>query len=494
MRIENAKILIVDDELGLREGVKRILTSQGHQVETAVSGIEGIEKGTAQEYDLYFIDLKMPDIEGTQVLRAVKLAYPEAICIIVTAYASIETAIETTRLGAYHYIPKPFSPEEFQILVTRALERRWYILEARRLRTEREKDLLQVAHEKSRIRTIINTIEDGILVINQEGQIVLFNPAFLKLLNIAKHIRIGDSIFEVVPADLQDQIREIFLQKDHFKAINQEITIDPPYKMVLMANTTPILDSNGALLGAVSVLRDISELKKIEVLRSQFVNMAAHELKSPLTAVQGYLEIVADKSLGDAPETYQNYLNRSLERVKSLVNLINDLLNISRLNAGRVRREITRLDLAEIIRERLAYFHDEVQRKELSISAEFGDELTIDADQIEIVRVLNHLIGNAIKYNRPNGSIHIHAMQDGHYIRLAVQDTGIGLQPEEKDRLFEEFFRAKNRYTRNVTGTGLGLSIVKKILDAYAGKITVESEFEKGSTFVIYLPQTASKR
>ncbi len=132
MTIEKANILVVDDEFGMREGIRRLLEIQGHTVKTAENGTEGIEKGTIFEYDLYLLDLKMGDVDGMEVLRAIKEAYPEAICVIITAYASIDTAVETTQMGAYHYLAKPFTPEALQPLLDRALERRWYILEARR--------------------------------------------------------------------------------------------------------------------------------------------------------------------------------------------------------------------------------------------------------------------------------------------------------------------------------------------------------------------------
>ncbi len=487
MRIEQGKILVVDDELGMREGIRRILELYGHNVDTASNGTEGIEKGIANEYDLYFIDLRMPDVEGTQVLREIKLVYPEAICVIVTAYASIETAVETTRLGAYQYIPKPFEPDELQILVNRALERRWYILEARRLREEQERRLLQVAHEQSRMRTIINSLDDGIMVINQEGQVVLFNPGFIKLLNVESKIEIGDKVWQFLPDELNKQLREIFSKKEQVKAIQQEIIIHPPAKLVIMANTTPIIDK-GELLGVVSVLRDISELKKIDIMRSQFVDMAAHELKSPLSAVQGYLELVVDKTLGDDPDLYENYLKRSLDRTKSLVNLINDLLNVTRLEAGKVRREINRQDISELLSERLNFMKNDIKEHNLEVRISVTEHLFVDADQIDLQRLFTQVISNAIQYNRDNGSITINGSRNGHYIRIDVTDTGIGMRPEDKERLFEDFFRAKNEHTREITGTGLGLTIVKKIVDAYAGKIEIESEYEKGTTFSVFLP------
>ncbi|HOY43440.1 MAG TPA: ATP-binding protein [bacterium] len=488
MKIERANILVVDDEFGMREGIRRLFEAQGHRVETAETGRNGIDKGTAEEFDIYFLDLKIGDIDGVEVLGAIKAQFPEAICVICTAYASIETAVETTRLGAYNYIAKPFAPEEIQLVFDRAIERRWYILEARQLRAEQERRLLEITQEKSRIRTIINSIADGIVVLNQDEEVVLFNPQFPRLLELDKELVIGRSIREVLPEPYQELIADIFRQKDSLQALQQEFIIHPPAKLVVMANTTTIRDDQNRLIGYVSVLRDISELKQLELLKSQFVNMAAHELKAPLTAIQGFLEMVVDKTLGDEPETYDNYLRRSLERSKTLITLINDLLNISRIQAGKIRREIERLDLSQQAQSAADFFANEIEKHGLTLETEFADGLVIDADREEIQRLLTNLISNAIKYNRPQGSVTLRTSREKGSARLDVSDTGIGMKPEEKERLFEEFFRAKNPHTRSITGTGLGLTLVKKIVDSYAGRIEAESEYEKGTTFTLYLP------
>lgn len=488
MELTKARVLVVDDEYGMREGMKRLLQLQGLEVDTAANGTEGIEKGLAHEYDLYFIDLKMPDLDGAEVLRSIKLAYPEAICVVVTAFASIDSAVTTTQLGAYRYIPKPFDPDELTSIVKIALERRALLLETRQLHDERQKRLLELSREQSRLRTVISALDDGILVINQQEEIVLFNSAFLSLLEIKRTIAIGESIHQVLPEEICRQIAEMLAEKNNLRAIKQELVIHPPAEKVVMANTTPILDAAGDAIGLISVIRDITELKKIDILRSQFINMAAHELKAPLTAVQGYLELMVDKSLGESPEVYDQYLQRSLDRTRALVSLINDLLNISRMEAGKIRREILKLDIAELIEERLSSFKDEMSRHGLTTTVSLVKGLFIEADREEMLRLINHLVGNAIKYNKENGTIHISVQQEGHYAKIAVQDTGIGMTPEEKSRLFEDFFRAKNVHTRSITGTGLGLTIVKKIVDAYAGMIEVASQFEVGSTFTVLLP------
>ena len=178
------KVLVVDDEKALRTGVKRLLEMENYEVTTAENGTEGIKLGTETEFDLAVIDLKMPDVDGIEVLKKIKHKFPNTICYIATAYASYETAVEATRLGAHGYIPKPFPPEELIQNLKEGYQTRQINVEAEKWRKEREERLLEVAFEKTRLNTIINSISDGVLVINKAGEAVLYNPAALKLLDL----------------------------------------------------------------------------------------------------------------------------------------------------------------------------------------------------------------------------------------------------------------------------------------------------------------------
>ncbi|MDD3807450.1 MAG: response regulator, partial [Candidatus Marinimicrobia bacterium] len=183
-----------------------------HVIESIPTGIEGIAKGSSSEYDLYFISMSLPDISGRDVLHAIRDVHEEAICIMMSSNPSIDSAVQTTQMGAYNYISKPFDAEKILPMIHRALERRWYILEARRLRQERENNLAELNVDKSRLATVINAIDDGILVINQKKEIIFYNPRFLQLIHTDRQILIGDSMFRYLPQSLQKQLCEI-LQK-----------------------------------------------------------------------------------------------------------------------------------------------------------------------------------------------------------------------------------------------------------------------------------------
>jgi len=241
-------------------------------------------------------------------------------------------------------------------------------------------------------------------------------------------------------------------------------------------------------MGTVTVLRDITKIKKVEELKAQFVNMVAHELRAPLSAVSGYLSVMLEGMVAD-PAKQREMLSRSNERIKALLDLVTDLLHVSRMEAGTVSRTITGQQIPELLHDVAALMQPLADDKKVTISVSAPKELPrVEADREELIRLFNNLVSNAIKYNREGGAVILQAAQDGHYVRISVQDTGIGISNEGLERLFTEFFREKRPETAYVTGTGLGLSIVKRVVDFYHGKIKATSELGQGSTFTVWLP------
>lgn len=482
-------ILIVDDEKGLRLGVQRLLMDEGYNVDTAENGEEGIKKGTGKDYDVAVIDLKMPDYDGLEVLNKIIDVNPNTICFIATAYASYDTAIQSTRMGAFGYIPKPFSPEELIYQVEQGIKQRALLVEAERLKSEREEKLLELTYEKSQLNAIIKSISDGVLVINKVGEVVYYNYAALKFLNISD-LKIGYSAFDKLPHELNDIIVKIYESEAVLlKTYSTEIELKPNNELIVEAAVTPVPHPDGSIKGVVIVISNITQFKKIELIKSQFVSMVAHELKTPLAAVQGFINVILDDSLNVSADQRKEYLKRSVLRLNSLKDLVNDLLDISRMELKTKNREIESLNIEEIITNTVQLLELEAEKRKLTIVKEIQHSIPkINADQNEITRLITNLLSNAIKYNRENGKIYISAKVQDSYLNITIKDSGIGMKPEEKSRLFNEFFRAKNEKTRGISGTGLGLTIVKRIVDSYHGKIEVESEYGSGTSFIINLP------
>ncbi len=482
-------ILIVDDERGLRIGTARLLEEEGYEVTAAENGYEGIALGTSCNFDIAIIDMKMPDIDGLDVLSAIKKVFPNTICIVATAFASYDTAIEATRLGAFSYIPKPFTPDELIYQLKLAYQQRTLLLEAERLKKEREEQMLEIANEKSRLNTIIKSISDGVLVFNKEGLVVYFNSSALKYLDL-KEIKIGEPIPKNIPTQITALINK-YIESEEFieKSFMTQVDILPHNELIVEAVCSPIKNSDKTLAGVVVVLRNITEMKKVELIKSQFVSMVAHELKTPMAAVQGFLNIMLDGQIPLTYEKQQEYLSRSVVRLKSLLDLVNDLLDISRMELKTKQREIVNIDLVEVVKSTVLMLELEIEKKGIVIIQEFGDNLpVIKADLNEITRVITNLLSNAIKYNVDRGKVTISLASEQNYLVIKISDTGIGMKPEETANLFQEFFRAKNEKTRNISGTGLGLTIVKRIIESYNGKIKVSSEYGKGTEFIIQFP------
>ncbi len=489
MNEKKINILIVDDENGLRLGAQRLLQDEGYEVETAENGETGINLGTSKNFDVAVIDLKMPDVDGLDVLKEIKSKYPNTICFIATAFASYDTAIQSTRLGAFGYIPKPFTPEELIYQIELGVKQRELIIESDRLKKEREENLLEIAYEKSRLNTIIKSISDGVLVINRVGEVVYFNYAALKFLNICE-LKIGDAAILKLPEKILNLITKIFAAETILlKTFTTQIELLPNNELVIEAACTPVPHPDGNIAGVVIVISNITQFKQIEQIKSQFVSMVAHELKTPLAAVQGFLNIMLDDTIPLDKEKEKDYLARSVIRLNGLKDLVNDLLDISKIELKAKQREIEEIHIQDIIHNTIQLLELELKKKNISIDTTIEQDLPIiKADQNEITRMITNLLSNAIKYNKENGKIFIDALTKKNYVSIRIKDTGIGMKPEETSELFNEFYRAKNEKTRGISGTGLGLTIVKRIVDSYHGKVEVESEYNNGTTFIINLP------
>lgn len=485
------RVLVVDDEKALRTGVKRLLEMEDYEVMEAENGTEGIRLGTETEFDLAVIDLKMPDVDGIEVLKQIKKKFPHTVCYIATAYASYETAVEATRLGAHGYIPKPFPPEELIQNLKEGYQTKQIYVEAEKWRKEREERLLEVAFEKTRLNTIINSISDGVLVINKAGEAVLYNPAALKLLDL-ESIHIEEKIIGRLHPEIAELINKILSNEEyHPSSYSSQVEMKQQGELFIEATASPVPHPDNSLAGVVVVIRNITKLKKIEQIKSQFVSMVSHELKAPIAAVYGFLNLITDDKIKLTQEQQKDYIIRSQLRLDGLLKMVNDLLDISRMEMKTVRREIKQVCVEEVIKSAIELFQVEINKKGISVLLNCeSDAACIKADYDEINRLFTNIISNAIKYNKENGTVSITISKSEDYLITEIKDTGIGLKPEEKKKLFSEFFRAKNELTKSINGTGLGLSIVKRIVDSYSGKIEVESEFGVGTTFKIYLPSS----
>jgi signal transduction histidine kinase len=371
------KVLVVDDEPGIRMGTRRILQNfkvdypfMDEHIEfemlEAASGEEAIEIIDNQHPDIVLLDNKLPGIQGVQVLEYIRNKQYDIVVVMITSYASLELAVKATRDGAYDFIPKPFTPQE--------------------LRSSME--------------------------------------------NITK---------------------QLFLRR-----------------------MTQSLNTEG------------------KHIRFQFMSVLSHELKAPLNAIEGYLHIIGEKQLGDKVDSYQEMIERSLERVKGMRQLILDMLDLTRIKSGKPMHKLQQINVADIARISKDTVRPFAIQRDVDVYVKCQEGMVMNIDPSELEIILNNLLSNAVKYNKEGGRVDCQISGEKDTITITVSDTGIGMSEEEQQQIFEDFVRIKNTKTRNITGSGLGLSIVKKMVDSYGGKITLQSIPDKGSTFTVILPREFS--
>jgi len=369
---ETLHLLVVDDEMGMRLSIERALRSYvtvfedidveaGFRVTTAESGEEALEQLKADPAEIILLDYKLPGMSGLDVLQILTEAKSEALVVMITAYASLETAVQATKCGAFDFLAKPFTPDELKAAVHKTAKAHTVQAQARKLAGERRQ------------------------------------------------------------------------------------------------------------------------------IRFEFLSILAHELKSPLAAVEGNLRILQEHALGDPIENYDRLVERSIIRLDGMRKLIMDLLDLTALESGRRQRNLVRQDLCKAAAQALETHQALAAEKKVNLLFCPPGEILLDADEGELAMLFNNLVSNAIKYNREGGSVTVELEGRPGEVRIQVHDTGIGMTAEELARLFGEFSRIRNEKTRNILGSGLGLSILRRLAGLYGGQVEVASVPDQGSTFTVTL-------
>jgi len=370
--METLRILVVEDEYGMRLAIARALRDYtihipeiegkiGFTIEQVEVAEEALTIINDKPPDIILLDYKLPGMSGLDLLTRVSAKQLDLLAIMITAYASIETAVTATKQGAFDFLAKPFTPME--------------------------------------------------------------------------------------------------LKETIYKAVKHLVLMRQAHKLT-------------------------EEKRKV---RFQFISVLAHEMKAPLAALDGYLNIVRERAAGDSQEVYDHMLDRCLTRIQGMRKMIIDLLDLTRIESGERKRDVSEVDVREIAHAAIDTVTPEAQERAITITLLKNGPVLMHADRSELEIILNNLITNAVKYNRDGGQVEVKLQADSGQVRIVVSDTGIGMSTEEAARLFSDFVRIKNEKTRNILGSGLGLSTVKKIALLYGGEVSVQSEPDRGSTFTVTL-------
>ena len=367
------KILVVDDEPGIRSGVHRILGNfhvtypfmdedYTFNILEAATGEEGIEIIDREMPDILLLDNKLPGIQGVEVLEYVRKKNYDIVVAMITSYASIDVAVRAHNDGAIDFIPKPFTPQELKASIEQITKQQYL----RRITTK----------------------------LRVEGRKVRF----------------------------------------------------------------------------------------------QFLSVLSHEMKAPLNAIEGYLKMMQERQMGDSLDEYSSAIERSLQRIDSMRHLIMDLLDFTKVSFERHVEKMQNVNIRELVSMAVVTVSPYAIHKDIQFVTEVKGCETIWADPNDFEIIMNNLVSNAVKYNKPGGTVTVTVDCNDSEFSLSVADTGIGMNNDEREMLFEEFSRIRNDKTRNISGSGLGLSIVKKVVELYHGVINVESAPDKGSTFTVIIP------
>ncbi|MDN5292821.1 MAG: two-component system, OmpR family, phosphate regulon sensor histidine kinase PhoR [Eubacteriales bacterium] len=355
---------------------------------------------------------------------------------------------------------------------------------ARRLK----ENIDQITEERNKLAAILSSMDEGVLAIDRQGNIILINPVVEKLFRVTAEEAVGRNVIEVIRNyELERLIRKALEENIH-QAVEMSFLMPDP--RIFRVQLVP-LRRGEEMAGFVVVLRDISELRRLEQMRSEFVANVSHELRTPLTSIRGFTETLLDGALED-PTVARHFLQIIHDEAERLTRLINDLLSLSALESRRREPNRKLLDWHRLVGEVVSMLAPLVQGKNLEVEVKVAEDLPpVPADRDMMGQMLINLLDNAIKYTPDGGKIKVAVWGEGDNLVLQVADTGIGIPPESLPRIFERFYRADKARSRELGGTGLGLAIVKHIVEAHGGRIEVESRVNGGTSFTVYLPPVA---
>jgi two-component system phosphate regulon sensor histidine kinase PhoR len=339
--------------------------------------------------------------------------------------------------------------------------------------------------ERNKINAVIQSAAEGIVVVDENNEVVLINSQTRSMLGLSANHRIPRAFIDFVIIPLKNE-----LIKQNRELLFKELDLTTPLKISLRIGIAWMRDYRRKKIGVVVLFQDVSKEKEVGRLKNEFISTVSHELRTPLTTMKEFVSIVSDGIAGPVTSDQKEYLNIIMSNMNRLARMINDLLDISKLEAGRMELRKRLVDLLLLIKDQLATFRAEAENKKISLCPELPlklPQLYIDSDRI--AQVLVNLIGNALKFTPAGGKVTVKAGELDESIQIEVIDTGVGITKENFSKLFDRFQQIDRKSGPGAKGTGLGLAISKSIVELHKGKIWVESEIGKGSRFIFTLPK-----
>ena len=358
---------------------------------------------------------------------------------------------------------------------------------------ERLGSMLRAQQEEySKSQAILESIGDGVVFHDPEGKVLLVNPAAARILGSrpetlqGQDVRTLLAVFEESGQKAMRRAMEAVLQTREPRTV--QTTVEPEERVV-SAHLAPVVTQGDEMLGVVTVLRDITKEIEADRAKSEFISTVSHELRTPMTSIKGYTDLLLMGAVGELNPQQHHFLEVIKSNADRLTGLINDLLDISRIETGRLRLDLQPMQVREVIEEVVGSLRGQAEAKGLWVRVEVPQGLpAVMADRDRITQVVLNLMDNAVRYTPEGGEVSVRVELADEALLVHVQDTGIGIAPEEQGRIFERFYRSEDARVQETEGTGLGLAIVKSLVEMHGGRVWVESELGKGSTFSFTIP------
>ena len=417
--------------------------------------------------------------KGVDVASELLERFPTLPFLIYTEKAEPELLRQILQIGVSGFLTPPLRTDDIVEIVESTLKHAhrvgdWLRREVKRSTSSLKKQAQISVAERDRLETVFNNIHDSVMILDDENHVILLNPAMSRSFGLNPKAAVGKPVLDVIE---HPDLRALISNKDSNDPLHYH-EISFPDGRVGSAQFTPIPD-----VGYAVTMQDITYLKEMDRMRSEFVHTVSHDLRSPLTSVIGYTELI--ERAGTLNENQRDFLGHIQDSVQHITSLINDLLDLGSIEAGLdTRREYVQLE--GILRYTLDMLQGQIKAKRLKVQTDLGPLLpALRGNPVRLRQVLDNVVGNAIKYSNNGGAVLISIKAEDDQLILQVTDNGPGIASADQPHIFDKFYRGTNTKEE---GSGLGLAIVKTIVDAHQGRIWVESTAGKGSSFFIVLP------
>lgn len=521
MTQSDARVLIVDDNASNLDVLSRRVQRLGMKPFTADDGQKAMQRLNAEPFDLVLLDIMMPNMNGMQVLSRIK-EDPELRSIPVIVISAVEDTTSIARcieLGAEDFLAKPFNPQILQARISASLEKK--LLRDKADDFLEEQSALQRISRELNARLNINTVAEivlswamkrttahlgmvGRLMGKGRGMTVLAIDGESPVLNRfrGQKFRIDHDEFERaissgMPQEstagkdflLPNSIRRLVFPIGRPGVVSGLLILEDAgedrYGSPTLSFLTQLADRSGPAM-ANAILYE--QVQKANQSKTEFISDVSHELKNPMTSIKNYARLLlTDKSLSESQVNYINVIQRSVDRMSRMVS---DLSDVSRIESGYLRLEIDQVPVKDVVQTVVTELEGRINDKKQFLRIEIEDDnLTAKADQNRLVQILINLLSNAHKYSPEESKVSIWVgLNDQNMIEFRVSDQGIGIRPEDQEKIFTKYFRASDNGSRGVVGTGLGLNISRQLVKMQGGKIWFESRYGEGSMFAFTLP------